>query len=69
MALEHGIKCAILVNRSMTVKIESSPSMGGKSVIKSIEMDDHADPVVGEVEAVHTSDDGLFWIEHRCHKS
>ena len=41
MALEHGIKCAILVNRSTTTKMESCPSQSGKSVIKSIEMDDH----------------------------
>ena len=60
MALEHGIKCAILVNWSMTTKMESCPSKSGKST---------ADPVVGEVEVVHTGNDGLFWIEHRCHKS
>ena len=60
MALEHGIKCAILVNRSTTTKMESCPSKSGKST---------ADPVVGEVEVVHTCGDGLFWIEQRCHKS
>ena len=41
MALEHDIKCAILVNRSTTTMMESCPSESGKSVMKSIEMDDH----------------------------
>ena len=41
MALEHGIKCTILVNRSTTTKIKSCPLEGGKLVIKSINMDDH----------------------------
>ena len=42
MALEHGIKCAILVNWSTTTKMESCPLESGKSVVKSIEMDDHS---------------------------
>ena len=42
MALEHGIKCTILVNRSTTTKMESCSSDGSKSVMKSIDMDDHS---------------------------
>ena len=43
----HGIKCAILVNRSTTVRIASKPSDGGRSVIKSREMDFHGPSGIG----------------------
>jgi len=36
-----GMKCAILVNRSMTTHSWSRPSEGGKSVMKSIVIDCH----------------------------
>ena len=69
MALEHGIKCTILVNRSTTTKMDSCPSKSSKSVMKSIKWMTTTDLLVGEVEAVYTGDDGLFWIEHTCDKS
>ena len=38
IALEHGIKCVIFVNRSTSTKVESCPSKSGKSVMKSVEI-------------------------------
>ena len=38
MALKHGIKCTILVNRSTTIKMEPCPLESGKSGMKSIEV-------------------------------
>ena len=48
VVLVHGIKCAILVNRSTIVRIASKPSDGGRSVLKSREMDFHGPSRVGK---------------------
>jgi len=41
ISLVHGKKCAIFVSRSMTIKIASSSSDFGKSVMKSMDIDFH----------------------------
>ena len=37
----QGIKCAIFVSRSITTKMQSNEFDGGRSVMKSIETEDH----------------------------
>jgi hypothetical protein len=56
MLLTHGKKCAIFVNRSTTVKIPSKPYEGGRSIMKSIEIDCHGLLGVGTVAATHKDD-------------
>ena len=43
----HGIKCAISVKRSTTVRIESKPLEGGRSIMKSNEIDFHGPSGIG----------------------
>src|SRR5579875_385274 len=45
--LSHGTKCAILVSRSTTTKIESKPLEDGRSTIKSMEIEDHGFSGIG----------------------
>jgi len=41
ISLVHDKKCAIFVSRSMTIRMASSPSDFGKSVMKSMDIDFH----------------------------
>ena len=67
MVFVHGIKCAIFVKRSTTVRIESKPLEGGRSVMKSIEKISMDSQEWALVVISHMDDVEVFLIGNMYH--